>query len=180
LVNLLQAWKTATQSAANKGPWVLVIAGWDQGGHEAELKSLTTSLGISSSVFFVGPQFDEAKNASYACADAFVLPSFSEGLPMVVLEAWAHSLPVLMTPQCNLPEGFAAQVAVRIETDADSIAEGLTTLFALPDHERVAMGAMAQQLVKDKFTWPQIASQMFAVYRWLLGQGERPQCVKVL
>ena len=35
-----------------------------------------------------------------------ILPSFSEGLPMAVLEAWAYGLPVLMTDHCNLPEGF--------------------------------------------------------------------------
>jgi glycosyltransferase involved in cell wall biosynthesis len=178
LVNLIHAWKMAKQGSDNKGPWVLVIAGWDQGGHEAELKALTSSLGISNSVFFVGPQFDEAKQASYASADAFILPSFSEGLPMVVLEAWAHSLPVVMTPQCNLPEGFAAQAAIKIETEAASIANGLNSLFALPDQERLALGVRGRQLVEDHFTWPQIAVQMLAVYRWVLGQGEKPPCVK--
>jgi glycosyltransferase involved in cell wall biosynthesis len=119
LANLLQAWKVARQAASNDQPWVLVIAGWDQGGHEAELRSLAASLGISGSVLFVGPQFEDAKHASYARADAFILPSFSEGLPMVVLEAWAHSLPVLMTPQCNLPEGFAARAAIKVEPSVD-------------------------------------------------------------
>jgi poly(glycerol-phosphate) alpha-glucosyltransferase len=178
LVNLLQAWAMAKHRSVDEGTWVLVIVGWDQGGHEAELKSLATSLGISSSVFFVGPQFNEAKQASYASADAFILPSFSEGLPMVVLEAWAHSLPVVMTPQCNLPEGFAAQAAIKIETEAASIADGLNSLLALPDQDRLALGVRGRQLVEDRFTWPQIAVQMLAVYRWVLGQGEKPPCVK--
>ena len=159
------------------GTWVMVIAGWDQGGHAAELKSLATNLDIDSSIFFVGPQFDEAKYASYARADAFVLPSFSEGLPMVILEAWAHGLPVLMTPQCNLPEGFSSQSAVRIEPAKASISAGLITLFSMMDQERVAMGARGELLVKDKFTWPHIAEQMLAVYHWVLGQGQKPNCV---
>lgn len=177
LINLLHAWKMATQWSGEPGQWVLVIAGRDQRGHEAELKLLAARLGISSSVLFVGPQFDEAKHASYAHADAFVLPSFSEGLPIVVLEAWAHSLPVLMTHQCNLPEGFTARAAVRVNPNVGSIAEGLKTLFALPDHERLAMGERGQQLVEDKFTWPHIAKQMLMVYRWVLGQAPKPACV---
>ena len=63
---------------------------------------------------FPGPQFGTAKAAAYRRADAFVLPSLSEGLPMAILEAWAHEKPVLMTDACNLPEGFAARAAIRL------------------------------------------------------------------
>lgn len=177
LVNLLHAWKSARQGSTTERPWVLVIAGWDQGGHESELKSLASNLGISSNVFFVGPQFDNAKHASYARADAFVLPSFSEGLPMVVLEAWAHGLPVVMTPQCNLPAGFAAPAAIKIEPETDSILAGLVTLFAQPDQERLAMGARGRRLVENRFTWNRIAGQMLAVYEWVLGHGSKPGSV---
>lgn len=177
LSNLLHAWKMARQGSGDGGAWVLVIAGWDQGGHEADLKSLAAGLGIDSSIFFVGPQFDEAKHASYARADAFVLPSFSEGLPMVVLEAWAHGLPVVMTPQCNLPEGFAAGAGIEIQPEPDSISSGLVTLFTQPDQERSAMGLKGRQLVQDRFTWPRVAEQMLAVYRWVLGNGKKPECV---
>jgi glycosyltransferase involved in cell wall biosynthesis len=111
--------------------WRLVIAGWDQGGHEAELKKLCGELGVGYSedreqgtgdrrrgtggrVIFAGPAFGETKEALLRSADAFILPSLSEGLPMSVLEAWAYGLPVLMTEECNLPEGFAAEAAIRI------------------------------------------------------------------
>ena len=60
--------------------------------------------------------------------DAFILPSFSEGLPMSVLEAWAYQLPVVMTDFCNLPEGFEAGAAIRIEPDAESVFQGLEKL----------------------------------------------------
>ena len=126
---------------------------------------------------YVGPQFNAAKHASYHRADAFILPSFSEGLPMTVLEAWSYSLLVLMTPQCNLPEGFQADAALRIDPEPERIAQGLTALFAMPDHERTAMGERGRALVAQRFTWPHIAQQMLSVYRWVLGQGERPECV---
>ena len=141
LVNLLRAFaeKQKAESRKQKSEdWLLAIAGWDQGGHEQELKQLATELGLAwkdirtggttgqrdqgtagpgdekaesrkqkaeisnlqspifnlqapCSVVFLGPQFNAAKAFCYSHCDAFVLPSFSEGLPMVVLEAWANS-----------------------------------------------------------------------------------------
>ena len=177
LENLLRAWKASQNRASTTETWCLVIAGWDQGGHEAELKTLAASLSITESVFFVGPQFDAAKQASYANADAFVLPSFSEGLPMVVLEAWAYGLPVVMTRQCNLPEGFAVGAALEVETNVDAISAGLVALLGLSANERMAMGGRGRLLVEERFTWTRIAEQMASVYRWVLTNGTKPDCV---
>ena len=101
---LIQAWAAMQKETAAAKDWALAIVGWDQNGHEDELKSKVCELGVEDSVFFPGPLFGEAKAAAYQHASAFVLPSLSEGLPMVVLEAWAYALPVLMTDACNLPE----------------------------------------------------------------------------
>ena len=62
-----------------------------------------------------------------------MLPSFSEGMPIAVLEAWSYGLPVLMTEACNLPEGFAAGAALQIGPDRAGIGAGLRQLFAMSD-----------------------------------------------
>jgi glycosyltransferase involved in cell wall biosynthesis len=172
LVNLLKAWATVPQS-----DWILEIAGWDQGGHERELKALSSALGVDDSVRFPGPKFGEAKAACYRDCDAFVLSSFSEGVPMVILEAWAHDRPVLMTPECNLPEGFAAGAALRIETNVESIAQGLQNLFAMNAAERAQMGARGLQLARTHFSWPLVANELKQVYEWVLGGGPAPSCL---
>jgi poly(glycerol-phosphate) alpha-glucosyltransferase len=172
LVNLLKAW-----AEIGKSEWILAIAGWQEGGHQEELQQLASEHRLGSSVVFLGPQFGEAKSACYRECDAFILPSFSEGLPMVVLEAWSYAKPVVMTPECNLMEGFTARAALNIEPRTDSVAEGLRQLFELSDHERQAMGHRGLALVKDHFTWPKIASQMQAVYAWALGEGPQPECL---
>ena len=228
LVNLLKAWKQASgQLSVVSGPvvsgpvvrsqssdWVLAIAGWDQAGHEAELKRLATGLGIPwadvreapsplwgeggrrpdemrpievsnpsnilqppPSLVFIGPQFGDDKAACYANCDAFILPSFSEGLPMVVLEAWAYARPVLMTPECNLPEGFAADAAICIEPNVASIGRALEDLFRTPHSALRAMGENGRSLVAEKFAWPKIAVEMKSVYEWLLGGGAKPACL---
>jgi glycosyltransferase involved in cell wall biosynthesis len=180
LTVLLRGWaKLHREAHEAMKDWYLVIAGWNQGDHREHLESLAGSLGLSASIRFVGPQFGAQKDATFRAADAFVLPSYSEGLPMVVLEAWAHGLPVLMTPQCNLPEGFAAEAAVAIEPDPDSIAAQLRVLFAMSNDRRWTIGYQGVRLIATRFNWITIAAQMESVYRWLLGAGPQPACVRL-
>jgi glycosyltransferase involved in cell wall biosynthesis len=178
LLNLVRAWAEvqADRSAGAEG-WVLVIAGWDQGGHEAELRRLIDELGAAQTIRLVGPQFGDQKAASLAFADAFVLPSFSEGLPIAVLEAWSYGLPVLMTDACNLPEGVAAGAALRTTPEVGPIAKTLRDLMALSGAGRLAIGARGRALVQERFAWPPIAQQMKSVYDWVLGGGPAPACV---
>ncbi len=180
LVNLIRAWKEALNShLSTLNPWMLAIAGWDQGGHEAQLRQLTTDLRLLTSVMFLGPQFGADKEACYRACDALVLPSLSEGLPMTVLEAWAYAKPVLMTPECNLPEGFAADAALRICTTSNAIAAGLKQLIEMSDDDRKAMGTRGRVLVVEKFSWPRIGEQMRSVYEWVLGGGKVPETLRL-
>ena len=203
LPNALRAWA----KAGDARDWQFVIAGWDQGGHEAELKKLCDELKLShatvpaaaftdnqlarnshlgagqpvtdngASVIFIGPTFGEQKDQILKQASAFILPSFSEGLPMSILEAWAYGLPVLMTDECNLPEGFAASAALRIGTDVESVAEGLRVLHRSTVRDRRSLGENGRSLVERQYTWPMVAAQMKEVYEWMLGGGSRPECV---
>ena len=154
-----------------------MIAGWDQGGHRKELEQLARELKITDSVHFAGPLFGEARETAYQNAKAFVLPSLSEGQPLVVLEAWSHGRPVLMTPECNLPGGFEKRAAIRMNTTVEGAAEGLGKLFALDEQALQEMGRRGRDLVIENFSWSQSASQMFAVYNWLLGRSGVPDCV---
>jgi glycosyltransferase involved in cell wall biosynthesis len=178
LANLMRAWAITRQRFSTSiRNWDLVVAGWSQNSHEQELKTLARQLGITASVHFPGPQFGEAKMAAHHHADAFILPSFSEGLPMAVLEAWAQHLPVIMTPQCHLPEGFEAGAAIRAQPETASIVEALETLFLMDPTERRKMGHNGHQLVAEHFNWSEIGAQMHDVCRWLVEGSDPPGCV---
>jgi poly(glycerol-phosphate) alpha-glucosyltransferase len=175
LPNLLLAWSRLEPDFHRS--WRLVIAGWDENGHQLALRRMTTALRIEQSVFFPGPLFGDEKRGAYYYCDGFVLPSLSEGLPMVVLEAWACGKPVLMTAKCNLPEGFEAGAAVCIEPSEESIAEVLGNFMTTGEAERAAIGANGRTLVGRRFAWPVIAADMAGVYRWVVGVGPRPALV---
>ncbi len=199
LPNLIRAFaaklKDQCGSLKQDAPWQLVIAGWDQGGHEAELVRLCKELGLSFShkmpesdpssassfqpaVLFFGPAFGDDKKLLLHSAHAFILPSFSEGLPMSVLEAWSYYLPVLITPECNLPEGFAADAAIRIGTDTESIAQGLDTLFSMAASDLQSMGSNGRTLVEEKFTWKSVAARMREVYDCMLNHSPMTECLR--
>ena len=90
---------------------------------------------------------------------------------MSVLEAWAYGLPVVMTPECNLPEGFASQAALEIQNAEKGNAkwEGLRALLDMSDSDRIEMGKKGRRLVEEKFTWPRVAAQMRSLYEEILG-----------
>jgi poly(glycerol-phosphate) alpha-glucosyltransferase len=176
LRNLIEAWGTVRKEAAD---WRLTLAGWNQNHHRAELERLADQLEVRSSIDFLGPQFGDDKDRCFSSASAFILPSKSEGLPVSVLEAWSRELPVLMTRECNLPEGVAAGAAIMMEPETNSIAAALRRLFALTDADREAMGRNGRRLVEERFQWQRIGETMTQVYDWILGHEPRPDCVLV-
>lgn len=178
LKELIDAWAEITKGSPEEVSWELIIAGWDDGGHEAGLKQQVTSLGLGGSISFVGSMFGDSKDQLLREVDAFILPSYSEGLPMSVLEAWAYQLPVLMTEFCNIPEGFDTNAAIYIEPRPISIAAGIRKLINLPEDDLNKIGQRGRTLVEDKFTWKHIAEQMKDVYTWCVSGENPPTCVQ--
>ena len=81
------------------------------------MKTLVKNLNLENNIIFHGSAFGIEKEQFYIKADAYILPSHSEGLPMTVLEAWSYSLPAIITPECNIPEGFENNAAISIAPD---------------------------------------------------------------
>jgi glycosyltransferase involved in cell wall biosynthesis len=180
LMNLLTAWQLLHRDRRAAAEWQLWIAGWDQGHHEEELRKQCAEYDLESSVRFVGPKFGTEKDSLLRSAAAFVLPSFSEGLPVSILEAWAYGLPVVMTRACNLMQGFAAGAAVCIEPTAPAIARGLSDIMAMSAVERFTMGMCGRRLVEREFSWAGYAEQMSSVYSWVSGAGPKPTCIDLV
>lgn len=176
LSELVDAWGRACDARPELArQWRLAIAGWDDGGHLEALTAQVAAQGVSANIDILGPAFGEEKDRLLRDADAFILPSFSEGLPMSVLEAWAYRLPVLMTRECNLPEGFERGAAAEITRDPDALASRLVT--ELLGTDLTPMGEAGRALVEERFSWQRIAAQHLEVYEWLLRGGTRPSCV---
>jgi poly(glycerol-phosphate) alpha-glucosyltransferase len=179
LENLVIGWARARAAAPSRAAeWTLVIAGWGAPDYEALVRRTAAESGAGSSILFAGPLFAEDREAAYRAAEACVLPSLSEGMPVGVLEAWARARPVLMTDACHLPSGFEAGAAMRMDKGVEGAAAALAELFATSDADRRAMGARGRALIERRFSWPVVARQFLEVYGWLAGGGSTPACVR--
>lgn len=159
---LIDAWRSLEPAGAT-----LTIAGWGEATDVAALEGAVAAAGPT--VRYVGAVHGAAKARLLASARALVLPSWSEGLPMVVLEAWAAGTPTVMTAACNLPEGFAAGAAIPCGQDADSIAAGLRMILTAQDDAWRRRSEAARALAAGPFSSETVAAQWTSAYRGLLG-----------
>lgn len=150
----------------------VVVAGGDAGsGYLDEVKSECERRGIAGMFVFLGEVQGARKLEVLSAADAFVLPSYSEGLPVAALEALGTGLPVLLTDECNLPEVTESGAGYVVAPDTNQLADAVRRLFALPDAARRQMGDKGRELAASKFTWRRIASRTLNCYREILNNG---------
>lgn len=171
--HLLRAWANVT---CEYEEWHLVIAGPDD-GYEKLARSYVEEKRLGSTVTFTGHVEGQARLALLAAAELFVLPSFSEGFSMAILEAMACALPVAITHECNFPEVEKAGVGVIGEPSAKGAEEGLRELMGMEQSEREKMGKSAKAFVSENYTWDNVAIQLTELYRWVKGDGARPASV---
>jgi poly(glycerol-phosphate) alpha-glucosyltransferase len=82
-----------------------------------------------------------------------------------------------MTPECNLPQGFSARAAIRVEATVRSIADGIRQLMEVAPVEREAIGKRGLALVQQEFLWPRVAEKILAIQEWVAGRRPRPETV---
>ena len=154
---LLRAMAQLPESAS------LWIAG--SGRLEPVLKDLAASLSLGKRVRFLGYQ-NEPRHLMRA-ADAFVLNSLWEGLPVALLEAATCSLPTVATDVAGTREAvIPGETAWLVPPSApDVLASAMRTLMELPVQERAALGNRARHHVVKHFDIELILNQWEAHYR---------------
>ncbi|MGR6331225.1 glycosyltransferase family 4 protein [Sphingomonas sp. XXL09] len=129
---------------------VLTLVG--DGPDAAALQTQVTQLGIGDQVQFVGRQDERTALASIAAADVLVLPSFMEGLPVVLMEAMALGVPVIATRVAGIPELVRDETSGLLFDPADwiGLADGIARLAADPAL-RARLAVAARQRIEQEF-----------------------------
>lgn len=156
VMELVKAWN----SMENLYDWTLEIYGWGDSEYLSKVKSCISNQ-VAVKIF--GPVYGQQKIDVLKSASAFILPSYSEGLPMAVLEAWSYGIPVLMTQECNIPIGFTSGAAIQIHLD--TLANDLTTFLQLSSEELERLSVISRELVAENFLWKNISTEMVELYR---------------
>jgi glycosyltransferase involved in cell wall biosynthesis len=139
----------------------LTLVGPMQPGMESVVRRSFTRI--------VGPAPGADLPSFYAAADVFCLLSIEEGLALVILQAMAMGLPVIVTPNTGAEEiitdgeeGFIVEAG-----DSATVTERLQWLA---DHEdqRVEMGRRAQAKVAKGFSWTDYGVRARSAYQSIL------------
>ncbi|MFC7218046.1 glycosyltransferase family 4 protein [Streptomyces polyrhachis] len=125
-----------------------------------ELEAQAARLGLAG-VEFAGPLFGDELVRAYAEADAFVLASDKEGMPLVVLEAMAAALPVVATDVPGTRE-LLDGVGLLAAPDPAPLAAAVDRLAAEPGLRRELAGRSAA--AARAYTWETVAAQVEKVY----------------
>ena len=170
---LLEAWS----GLENRDQWHLVLTGPDEHGYRAELEQQVKMLKIGDSVRFAGIASSDEKWQALANAKALVLPSHAENFGLSVAEALSVRTPVIATEgtpwQC-LNEHRCGWWVKRTVSQLQRAMEAAINLRAA---EREEMGSNGSRLVRERFSWTEIAREFSSVYQWIMGIGPKPVSV---
>ncbi len=149
----------------------LLIVGPNSNGYQGQIEKMFGAEGVLDKVIFTGMLTGYERLVSLSGADIFVLPSYSEGFSISVLEAMACKLPIVITSRCNFPEIEEVKAGVVIEPDVTQLVNSLVRLLDNPQLCK-EMGKNGQQLISEKFTWDRIADRMIELYQDTLLRDE--------
>ena len=145
--------------------WRVVLAG---NGEVKQARELSDQLGVSEQVQLLGWVGGEAKHRIFREAKVLCLPSYAEGFPMAVLDAWAYGLPVVTTPVGGIPDVAVdgGNMLLFNPGDINTLAEKLDLIMS-DETLRDKLSASSSKMASEKFNLNTITAQVAEIYESL-------------
>ncbi len=137
-------------SQAMENSWALVLAG--SGPLERTLRAEVATAGLASRVKFSGNVGYADLPTYYALAEALIMPSVSDQWGLVVNEAMAAGLPVLVSSRCGCAPDLVREGENGFTFDPENveqIAKSMSQLHRLDAEQRRAMGQCSREIIAD-------------------------------
>jgi glycosyltransferase involved in cell wall biosynthesis len=160
--------------AARRPETLLLIAG--RGSQEAEVKALVSATGLDRRVRFLGVRTDVPGLMN--AADAYVMSSQWEGMPLVLQEAAAVGLPVVATDVGGNREVVCDGVSGLLvpPNDSAALAAAMQRVLALAPAARAEMGRRGRGHVDSQFGIHRVLDRWESIYNDLLNKGGGRRC----
>uniref|UniRef100_UPI0025C5131B glycosyltransferase n=1 Tax=Leisingera sp. F5 TaxID=1813816 RepID=UPI0025C5131B len=131
------------------------------------LEAAIAAHGLQDSITLTGWLAEDQVQAELASSHALVMPSFAEGLPMVVMEAMAAARPVIATYIAGTPElVLPGQTGWLLPAgDEDALAQTVITLAQTPHSQLTAMGQAGRRRVLERHDSAAEAAKLIAHFR---------------
>ena len=131
-------------------------------GHGPYFDECIASIKSTPSINYCGKIPHDKINEFLSQIDVFILPSLSEGLPMVILEAANNGCLVVMTRQCNLNDWYISNAALEIESSTESIKNFIQNIF--PELELNRYKENARNIIEKRYQWSIISKELIKLY----------------
>jgi glycosyltransferase involved in cell wall biosynthesis len=156
---LLAAFSSALKSIPDLKLWMV-----GDGPERERLEQLSSSLDLSDAVTFWGQRLDVAP--FFSAADAFIMSSRSEGLPMSLLQAFSAGLPAIVTNVGGMAEAVNVANAGRTvsSTDPDDMTAAILDIASQPAKCK-QFGANAKSAFERHFTLTKMVEAYMALYQ---------------
>ncbi|MEI6381692.1 MAG: glycosyltransferase [Cyanobacteriota bacterium ELA615] len=172
--NLIFLWRELKEYFPD---WHLILAGSDLNNFQRKLEKMITQLGLQQNITFTGMLSGDYKAAALANAELFILPSHSENFGIAIAEALSYQVPVITTKKTPWQDLANYECGWWVEDNLPALKEAMVSALELSDSERKLMGSKGRILVKNKYSWQEIAKDMSKVYYWMLSGGIPPDCL---
>jgi glycosyltransferase involved in cell wall biosynthesis len=148
--------------------WRLAMIG--DGPSRARLSKMAADLGIADKVTFHGAVGQDEIVHHFDRADALVVSSFLEGVPVVLMEAMAKELAVIATRIAGIGELVEEGVSGLLvdASSVDDLAAAMARLAAEPERLR-DYGRAGRKRVLEEFSHPGVGERMAGFFRQYLG-----------
>ena len=167
----------ATQILKEIGEFELIIIG--TGVEREMLENLTETLGVSSHVQFLGdvPPCDIPEHLSKA--DIFILSSFSEGRPNVVLEALAAGIPTIATDIEGVTELVKSEITGMLfePGNVNQLSEKIIHLWQNPELRRKLSYEGKKLILEQELVWSKVGKNYGEIYRKIIFDKKLKKCV---
>lgn len=170
---LIEAWASLGKATQNAE---LYIMGRGDEAYEAYLRDLVVTLGLTN-VVFAGFVNGREKFEKLATLTALFVPSDFENFGMIITEALIVKTPVMAGLGTPWEELNTRHCGWWVNNDIHTLVQTMEEVFSLSDEELLAMGERGKQLVIEKYSSVQVATQMKHLYEWILNGGEKPDFV---
>ena len=149
----------------------IIIAG--EGPSKSYLIHMCNKLKVSDKIKFVGRISDLQLLDYYSISDIFVLPSLSEGQPMVIYEAMASEIVVIGTNVGGIPDQIENNLNGFIipPRNSSEIANKISYLLNNPQISKKMGKIGRKRLIEKKWTWDGYAERVNKIYKSLIQQG---------
>ena len=164
---------SAAQLAGEGIPFHIFFVG---GGPDADLLQAEASrLGLDEAVTFCGPLNQDVLLSYWNKADAFILPSFAEGVPVALMEAMSKEIPCVTTPVGGISELIESGVDGILVPPSDSVALAEAVRRLATDTQlRESLGRAARQKILRLYDLRRNAPQMAELLNRRLSGHAKP------